>query len=506
MFNAVAARRSSNALMRVSRIPRTPVLPSRSIAFSTQPPPLQQITRTKVPTPYNLRISSALPLHHASTTLQVRSLSYIQRTRLGLKQASKGIWRKYPFVLPFAIICVIGSFCAFFYVAYVEVKHHMPQYAKYPPAVAKHLRTAVWYTEVDLNPPLALKSYKEAMHAAAEAKMHPYSDEVLGIKLQTSRMLEKAGLIEGAVKVLEQTRTETLAWIEKSKERARQNKEAKEKRKIEHGETPPGQKLEIDDPEVLQRWKKIQEFEAYEEKQRAKCIKKVVGMSLKLGELYESDHMQNPEKSEAAYESAVEIAMKELQSRESQGLPVAGRADGEDDHEIEYLTRQEVAVALTQLADSYVGNDKRIDLAIPVIVRALELLRVEEGSRPSCKQALLMSNTGGIWGKRAGMPFQTKDPEASRKQAYEAAKQWSVNALELSEKVSPLIRDEACDAACMLAMFNLGEIAEQCGSPKEAEKWYRDALALSKKIGDQGESTHELIAALNEGMERVSKK
>ncbi|KAJ0414863.1 hypothetical protein BJY00DRAFT_294341 [Aspergillus carlsbadensis] len=506
MFNAVAARRTSNAFVRAPRIPRTPILPSRSIAFSTQLRPLQQITRTKAPNPYNVRIPSALPLHHASTTLQVRSLSYIQRTRLGLKQASKGIWRKNPFILPFAIICVIGSFCAFFYVAYIEVKYHIPQYAKYPPAVTKHLRTAVWYTDVDLNPPLALKAYKEAMQAAAEAKMHPYSDEVLGIKLQTSMMLEKAGLIEGAVKVLEQTKTESLAWIERSKERARQNKEAREKRKEEHGETPPGQKLEIDDPEVLHKWKRIQEFEAYEEKQRAKCTKKVVGMALKLGELYESDHMQNPEKSESAYESAVDIAMKEFQSRQSQGLPVSGRADGEDDHDIEYLTRPEVAVALVELANSYLGNDKRIDLSIPVIVRALELFRVEEGPRPSCKQALLMGNIGGIWGKRAGMPFQTKDPEASRKQAHDAAKQWSINALELSAKISPRIRDEGCDAACMLAMFNLGEIAEQCGSPKEAEKWYRDALALSKKTGDQGESTQGLMTSLNEGLERVSKK
>jgi gas vesicle protein len=117
-----------------------------------------------------------------------------------------------------------------------------------------------------------------------------------------------------------------------------------------------------------------------------------------------------------------------------------------------------------------------------------------------------MSNIGGVWGKRAGLLFQTKDPEASRKHAHEAAKQWSMNALELSEKVSPLVRNEGCDAACMLAMFNLGEIAEQCGSPKEAERWYRDALALTKKIGDQEEATQELMKELNEGLERVSKK
>ncbi|KAL2821184.1 hypothetical protein BJX63DRAFT_379609 [Aspergillus granulosus] len=500
MFNAAAVRRTNHALMRAPRIPRTPSLSSRSIAFSTQPRALQQITRAKAPKPSSLLIRSSIPLRHAPTTLQVRSLSYLQRTRLGLKQASKGIWRKYPILLPFAILCVIGSFCTFFYIVYVEITHHIPQYSKFPLPVAKHLRTAVWYTDVDLNPALALKSYKDALQAASEAGMHPYSDEVLGIKLQIAMMLEKAGLVEASVKVLEQTKAETLAWVEKSKDLATQREEAKEKRKAEHGETPLGQKLEIADPEVLKRWETLQKFDTYEEKQRAKGIKKSVGMALKLGELYESDHMQNPEQSEASFEAAVDIAMKELKSRESRGLPVSG---SEEDEKIEWLTRKEAAIALAQLAQSYSANEKRLDLAIPLFLRSLELFRKEEGSKPSCKQALIMSGIGGTWGNIAQMPFKAENPETSRKQAYEASKQWSLNALELSEKVPLSVRDEGCDSACVLAMFNLGEIAEQLGTPKEAEKWYRDALALVERNGGPEDESKIL---LKEALERVTKK
>ncbi|KAL2837650.1 hypothetical protein BJY01DRAFT_220764 [Aspergillus pseudoustus] len=500
MFQAAVARRTSNALMRGARIPQTPILPSRTIAFSTQPRPLQQITRLKVPNTSNLRVSPAIPLHNASITLQIRSLSYLQRTRLGLKQASKGIWRKYPFLLPFAILCVIGSFCTFFYIVYVEITHHMPQYSKFPLPVAKHLRTAVWYTDVDLNPALALKSYKDALQAASEAHMHPFSDEVMGIKLQIAMMLEKAGLIEASVKVLEQTKTETLVWVEKSKQLAAQREEEKEKRKKEHGETPPGHKLEIDDPEVLKRWEAVQKFDAFEEKQRAKGIKKSVGMALKLGELYLSDHMQQPELSEASYEAAVDIAMKELNSRLSQGLPVSG---GEEYEKVEWLTRLEAAIALAQLAHTYSANEKRLDLAIPVFMRSLELFRTEEGSNPSCRQAQIMSEIGGTWGNLAHMPFKTQDPEASRKEAYQASKQWSMNALELSANVSSAVRDQGCDSACVVAMFNLGELAELSGTLKQAEKWYRDALALIEKHGDPEDGSKAL---LEEALERVAKK
>ncbi|KAL3461005.1 hypothetical protein BJX64DRAFT_173073 [Aspergillus heterothallicus] len=497
MFNVAAARRTSNALMRAPRMLRTPIIPSRNIAFSTQPRPLQQLPRTKIT---HAQFSRAIPLHHVSTTLQVRSLSYIQRTRLGLKQASKGIWRKYPFLLPFAILCVVGSFCTFFYIVYVELKHNLPQYARYPKTVANHLRTAIWYTDVDLNPPLALKSYKEALQAANEARMHPYSDEVLGIKLRTADMLEQAGLIEACVQVLEQTKTEALAWVEKSKSRIAQQQEDSKRRKKEYGETPPGHKLEIDDPEVLMRWEKIQKFDAFEEKQQTKTIKKCVGMALKLGQLYASDHIQKPEQSEASYEAAVDMAMKELNSRESQGLPVGGGIGYE---KADWFTRTEAAIALAQLAQSYVANEKRIDLAVPVLLRALDLVQKEEGSNPSCRQAQIMSEIGGTWGKIAQMPFKTENPEASRREANRSSGQWSMNALHASAQVSKEMKDGSCDMACVAAMYNLGEIAEQYGSSKEAEKWYRDAIALANKCEGLDDEAKDL---LSEALVRVTKK
>ncbi|KAL2862650.1 TPR domain protein [Aspergillus lucknowensis] len=495
MLNAAAGRRTSSALTRTAR---TPILPLRTIAFSRQPQLLQHTTKPQSLNAYNTRILPPISLRNVPTTLQTRSLSYIQRTKLGLRQASKGIWRKYPFLLPFAIISVIGSVIAFAYIAYIEVTQNMPQYQKFPPSVAKHLRTAVWYTDVDLNAQRALQSYKDALRAAAEERMHPFSDEVLGIRLQISMMLEKAGQVPAAVQVLERTKAETLAWIQFSRKAAAQRKEEDERRKKEHEETSPGQNSEITDPEARDRDEKLKKLDEYEAVQRSKAMKKAVGMSMKLGDLYESDYIQDPEKAEAAYEAAVELSMKELQYREKLGLPISG---GENDKSA-WLTRVEVAVALTHLAQTYAHSEKRLELAIPLYLRALDLFSAEEGSNPSCKQALLMSNIAGTMAGRAKLPFRTKNPEASRAQTMDASRQWSLKTLDFSAKLPSNVKDNNCDGACTLAMYNLGELAEVQGKRKEAEKWYRDALSA----GQKGDLDERKTSMLKDAVERVAKK
>ena len=75
-------------------------------------------------------------------------------------------------------------------------------------------RTAVYFTEIDLNPPKALQAYKEAYCGIADQLgVHPFSDEVLGIKIQVAMMLEKAGLVKPAIDVLERTKSEILVGL-----------------------------------------------------------------------------------------------------------------------------------------------------------------------------------------------------------------------------------------------------------------------------------------------------
>ncbi|KAI9368629.1 TPR domain protein [Aspergillus egyptiacus] len=489
MFHAATTRRTSGALLR-NRTPPTTLL-SRPITLSSQPRPraLQHITNPQTPSTYNQSHSQLRLLQHPSSPLQTRSLTYLQKTRLNWRRASRAAWRKSPISLSLTIAAVAASILAFVYVAYVEITHNIPQYSKFPPPVAERLRKAVYYTEVDLQPQHALKAYREALKIALATGMHPYSDEVLGIKLQVAMMLEKAGLFNPAADLLERTRMETVAWVENGRKEAARRKDEEEKTKLKAGSETPQEKVQIDDPEILAEIEQQKQLEEYEEKQRDKVIKKAVGMSIKLSELYASDHLQEPEKAQAAQEAAVELCMKELARRQSLGLPVGG---GERDSNGGWLNRTEIAIALTGLGETYLATDKE-GLAVPLFLRALDLIAAEEAGKPSCKQVMLLNHVSTAMAARAQLPIRAENPEAVRAQAVSAARQWAVKTLEVHDRITGSERDESCDAACVSAMYNLGGLAEQQGQTKEAKKWYGDALASAKKLGTLDPTVVEML-------------
>lgn len=296
----------------------------------------------------------------------------------GLQEASKGIWRKNPILLPLAIISVAGATAIFAYISYIELTRVGPQYHKFPPPVAESLRTAVYYTEVDLNPAKALKAYKEALRKAVELGMHPFSDEVVGIHLQVSMMLEKAGLAKPAIQVLERTKTECLKWVE----------EGRKKKDAQRPEAEAvTESIQIDDPDALVMHQKMKELDEYEDRQRDKVLKKVVGIHMKLAELYASDYIQDEKKAEGYQEAAVELCLKELRRRQELGLPVGSASQDST----AWLNLSEIATALTDLGQTYLKQEKN-ELAMPLLLRALDLLRTDEGSTPSCKQVTLLAN------------------------------------------------------------------------------------------------------------------
>ncbi|KAL2826124.1 hypothetical protein BDW59DRAFT_145541 [Aspergillus cavernicola] len=488
MFNAAATRRTSYALIRT---PRTPSILSR-----TPPPrPFHHITNPQSSNLYKQsRILPPISLFHH---IQTRPITYLQRTKLNLRKHSKGLWRKNPILLPLAILTVVGSSLLVAYIVYVELFHNAPQYHKFPPAVAKSLRTAVYYTDVDLQPQQALTAYKEALKTAIGIGMHPYSDEVLGIRIQVATMLEKAGLVKPAIEVLERTRAETLIWVEHGREQLAVRKEEEEKRTEELGETPPGQKLEIENTQFAEMAEETKKRDEYEERQQDKAIKKAVGMSIKLSDLYAGDHIQDPKKAQAAQEAAVELCLKELARRESLGLPVSGK----DTDKSPWLNRTEVAVAVLGLGENYLATDKE-ELAMPLFLRALDLLRAEEGPKPTCRQIMLLVHFSVAMAARAQKPIRGERPEAVRAQAVDAARTWALKALEVAAKI-PEGEKERCEDVCVSAMYNLGGLSEQQGKTKEAEKWYKDALALVRKVDMGTDSVEKMIA---ESVKRVSKK
>ncbi|RDW93361.1 TPR domain protein [Aspergillus mulundensis] len=511
-----AARRTSCAFI---RNPRTPATLSRTIAFS-HPRPLQHLPKTKASNLYSEPRSSPSPIlrHVPSFSHQTRSLSYLDRTRLGLKQASKGIWRKYPFLLPFAILGVIGSTLAFAYIVYVELFHNAPQYHKFPLEVVKPLRKAVYYTDVMLQPQLAVKYYKEALKAAAAVGMDPFSDEVIGIKLQVADVLERSGNVKPAINVFEMTKKEMVEWVQKGRENAAErqkllDEQMKMVEKESKSHAKLDTKLEINNPQILDTFEQIQAGEENLKQQQDKCIKKAVGISLKLADLYDSDHMQDSKKSEEAAEAAVDLSMKELQYRENAGLPVCKADPDAEEHKTPYITQREAAMALSSLAQIYRNRDES-GLAVACYMRALDLLRAEEGPVPTCSQARMIGDIASILtmqSVKAAAAVQSMGPtknegsEAARDHLIKHAEEWAMRGDEVQSKVPANKRNEHCKEACMTAKYMLGHLAQVQGNLEEAEKHFRTALAVANEL-DEPRAREAMIEHMEKNIRGVSKK
>ncbi|KAB8079214.1 hypothetical protein BDV29DRAFT_165111 [Aspergillus leporis] len=242
--------------------------------------------------------------------------------------------------------------------------------------------------------------------------------------------------------------------------------------------------------------KKRREMEEYEDRQRDKALKKAVGMEMKLAELYSSDYMQDEKKAEAAQVAAVELCLKEMNRRQKLGLAVGGGTQEND----AWLNVTEIATALSDLAARYTDQEK-YDLALRLYLRALDLLRVEEGDSPSCKQVVLLNDVASAMAGQAQKPIRAADPKKARDQLVDAARQWAQKSIDVAARIQPPVRDQDCDVSCIAATYNLGELAELQGRLKKAEELYNEARSLAK-----GLNFEEGIAMADSALKRATKK
>lgn len=279
-----------------------------------------------------------------------------------------------------------------------------------------------------------------------------------------------------------------MIWVDEG----RRNKAIADKELAGKTET-----IEINDPEVLEEQQKQRDLEEYEERQRDKTLKKIVGMGMKLAELYAGDYMQDEKKAEAAQIAAVELCLKEMKRRQDLGLPVGGVNEDND----AWLNLSEIATALTELGTTYI-NQEKYELSIPLFMQALGMVKQVDGDATTCKQVVLLNNVATAMAGRAQQPIRpSKENPVTREQLIESAKKWAQMAIDVAGKVQPPVRDEDCDVSCVVATYNLGELAELQDKRDLAEKYYQDAKALAKGIGfDDG------IDMADTALKRIGKK
>lgn len=355
----------------------------------------------------------------------------------------------------------------------------------------------MYYTEIDLNPAKALKGYKDALRIAVEMGMHPFSDEVLGIKLQVAMMLEKAGLVKPAIDVLERTKSETLKWIEEG--RAAEGSPAAGGKAQQVKVKSDDVDVQIKEGAAQEAERDLKEMQAFEARQRDKALKKVVGIQMKLAELYSSDYMQENKKAEEAQVAAVELCLKEMHRRQKLGLPVGG-GTGEDSDA--WLNLTEIATALADLASTYTTKERH-ELAMPLYLRALDMIRVAEGDSPSCKQVTLLNDVASAMAGQVQLPASPRTQQQQaipREQTIEAARKWAQKSLDVAARIKPPVRDEECDITCVAATYNLGELAELQKKPDVAKQCYVEAKSLAQGLGYE-----DGVAMADEALKRVGK-
>lgn len=395
-------------------------------------------------------------------------------------------------------------------ISVVAVKWYMqafynPEFSKFPEPVATTLRRAIYHTNIKPDPELALKYYKKAMTQCAELGLDPFSDEVLGIRIQVSFWLQKIGSHRAAVDVLESILADCKKWISvmdlsvkegkvtaegryTGEEQAKLTKEASTSNKQDPDTISPKHSedsaTEEAEPETL--WRK-----------RQRLLAKAVGTSVKLGELYSSDHVLEAEKSEPHLVWAVETALSEFKRRKTDGIK-----PGEQD----WLSAEELGGSMESLGRDY-ERKSQFQLAIPLFFQALRLCK------DSCHRVVIMNNLAASFAQYpadqgAGSAQLSESlrhltdsamPQ-TRKDCLEAAENWAKNALAHSKDVKGEERTPECDAGCAVALCNWGDVAAMMGKTAAAKAKYLECIEMSSKIGfDQGvEQGREGLARLGE--------
>lgn len=178
------------------------------------------------------------------------------------------------------------------------------------------------------NPQDSIKHFRSALEQCAALGLDVLSDEVTGIKIELAGMLEKNGMPDKTITILEHVLDEVVA----------------------------GAKAQPNGSE------------------RTRLLKKGVGVGLKLGALYRE--MKKPAEAEEALVWSVETTLRERRRRETEKVKV--------EEEGEWFSDEEVGMALENLAGYYESNDQHF-LATPLYLQALDL------SPPNSCHAVVLS-------------------------------------------------------------------------------------------------------------------
>ncbi|KAH7026143.1 uncharacterized protein B0I36DRAFT_365750 [Microdochium trichocladiopsis] len=375
------------------------------------------------------------------------------------------------------------------------------QFTVFPDDVAQSLRRALYYTNYSPEPALAMKWYNKAIEQCKAHGIDPFHDEIMGIRIQIAQWLEGLHSYKGAIQVLEELFKACNGWMDKFEQMVRDGKVGKDGKltvPLEEAALSPRMQKALeqakekakdpDKPDTL--LEKQLEYETLWRK-RNRILAMMVKINTKLGDLYADPHVLENDLAGERLVWAVETTLKELHRRQTEGVK-----EGEGP----WFTEEELGAELERLGQHYESKSYHY-LAAPAFLQAITL-----SPKDSCHTAVIMNNLAislaqqpirpPINAQAAGSSPHAQPP--TRQSLLASARQWALQAKATSEKVQGEARTEECDAACAVALCNLGTIASMGGDVMEARRWFQESLAMSKKLNfpegvDQAQAGLDLL-------------
>ncbi|KAK5112542.1 hypothetical protein LTR85_011234 [Meristemomyces frigidus] len=409
--------------------------------------PLRQAARRTLQPPPRPRCLHTLP--RRSHTKPTQCLHQQRRQASTFTANARALFAKNPLQTTLALSAIIAGIAGLAYANYLYQTYILAAFHNYPDAVAKKLRRALYYTNTDLQPQEAVKYYRQALQVAEEIGMDPFSDEIMGVKIQVAKLMEEVRQIGKAIQVLEILRNDSLEWLRRYGD-------------LEHNR-----------------------------EKRTRVLAKCVGIAVKLGELYGSAEIYDRDAAEERLVWAVETVLKERQRRDTLRTTQNLTEEELQEREGRWMTDSEVGASLEALALNYEAKDQYY-LATPLFLQALALHPTK-----NCHTVILMNNLASSLAQqspraaRAAQAYAVSrniderptGPTVTRETMIQNARTWAQKALDVAAGIQPPERDEECDLGCAVATHNLAEFAEMVGDVAEARRRYGEAVSLGRAIG-----------------------